>query len=74
MNQIETMTAEEATQKLRELGVKISTTTLRDGIAQGQFPFGSYIKTGKSCVCFVWTRLFERWVAERAEGSAGGHG
>lgn len=62
---IETMTAEEATQKLRALGVKITATTLRDGIAQGQFPFGSYIKTEKSCVCYVWTRLFERWVLER---------
>lgn len=62
---VESMTVEEATQKLRAMGVKISTTTLRDGIAQGQFPFGSYIKTEKSCVCYVWTRLFERWVSER---------
>lgn len=65
MNLIETMNVEEATKKLRELGVKISATTLRDGIAQGQFPFGSYIKTDKSCVCFVWTRLFDEWVSER---------
>lgn len=63
--QIETMTVEEATQKLRALGLKISTTTLREGIAQGQFPFGSYIKTDKSCVCYVWTRPFEKWVEER---------
>lgn len=66
--QIETMTVEEATQKLRALGLKISTTTLREGIAQGQFPFGSYIKTDKSCVCYVWTRLLEKWVAERVFG------
>lgn len=65
--QIETMTVEEATQKLRALGVKISTSTLRDGIAQGQFSFGSYIKTEKSCVCYVWTRLFDEWVAERRQ-------
>ena len=41
MEQIETMTVEEATEKLRSLGMKISPTTLRDGMAQGQFPFGS---------------------------------
>lgn len=69
MPQIETMTVEEATQKLRSLGLKISTVTLREGIAQGQFSFGSYIKTDKSCVCFVWVKLFDRWVAERAEES-----
>lgn len=64
--QIETMTVAEATQKLRSMGVKISAPTLREGIAQGQFPFGSYIKTDKSCVCFVWKRQFEKWVAEQA--------
>lgn len=63
--QIENMTVEEATQKLRAMGVKISATTLREGIAQGQFPFGSYIKTDKSCVCYVWTRMLEKWIAER---------
>lgn len=63
--QIGTMTVEEATQRLRAMGVKISADTLREGIAQGQFQFGSYIKTQKSCVCLVWTRLFEKWVEER---------
>lgn len=63
---IENMTVDEATQKLRKMGIKITAPTLRDGIAQGQFPFGSYIKTDKSCVCYVWTRLFNEWVAERA--------
>lgn len=65
MERIENMTVEEATQKLRALGVKITATVLRDGIAQGRFPFGSYIKTEKSCKCYVWTRLFEKWVNER---------
>lgn len=63
---IESMTVEEATQRLRALGVKITASTLREGIAQGQFPFGNYIKTEKSCVCFVWTRLFNEWVSARA--------
>ena len=58
------MTVEEAAKKLRAMDVKISAKTLREGIAQDKFPFGTYIKTGKSCVCFVWTRLFEKWVPE----------
>ena len=62
---IESMTVEEATKRLRALGGKITTPTLREGIAQGQFPFGNYIKTEKSCVCYVWTRLFNEWVSAR---------
>lgn len=63
---IENMTVEEATQKLRAMGVRITAPVLRSGIAQGQFPFGNYIQTEKSCKCYVWTRLFNEWVAERA--------
>lgn len=64
-DKIGTMTVEEAAKKLRAMDVKISAKSLREGIAQDKFPFGTYIKTEKSCVCFVWTRLFEKWVARR---------
>lgn len=43
MNQIETMTVEEAAKKLRKSGVSISSPTLWDGIEHGQFPFGNSI-------------------------------
>lgn len=59
------MTVEEAAQKMRDMGMKISVKTLREALAQDKFPFGTYIKTGKSCVCFVYTRLFEKWAEER---------
>ena len=59
------LTVEEATEKLRALGTRISPTTLRSGMEQGRFPFGDFIKTDKSCVCYVYTRLLERWVEER---------
>lgn len=59
------MTVEEAAQKMRDMGMKISAKTLREALAQDKFPFGTYIKTEKSCVCFVWTRLFEKWAEER---------
>jgi hypothetical protein len=63
--QIGLMTVEEAAQKMRDMGMKISAKTLREGIAQDKFPFGTYIKTEKSCVCFAYTRLFEKWAEER---------
>lgn len=59
------MTVDEAAQKMRDMGMKISAKTLREALAQDKFPFGTYIKTEKSCVCFVWTRLFEKWAEER---------
>lgn len=59
------MTVEEAAQKMRDMDMKISAKTLREALAQDKFPFGTYIKTEKSCVCFVYTRLFEKWAEER---------
>lgn len=59
------MTVEEAVKKLHDMDMKISAKTLREALAQDKFPFGTYIKTEKSCVCFVYTRLFEKWAEER---------
>lgn len=63
-DKIKAMTVDEAAKKLRAMDVTISAKTFRDGIAQDGFPFGTYIKTEKSCVYFAWTRLFEKWVPE----------
>lgn len=60
-----TMTVEQATERLRAAGMKITADTVRRGMEQGRFPFGDYIKTDKSCVCFVYPRLLERWISER---------
>lgn len=65
-----TITPEQAAERLREIGMKITPTTIRDGMAQGRFPFGDYIKTEKSCVCYVYPRLLERWIEDRF-GSGG---
>ncbi len=66
MSKDKIITAKEAVEELREeLGMHITADTLRDGISQGQFSFGTYIKTEKSCVCYVYSRLLERWIAER---------
>lgn len=59
------LTVEEATEALRALGMRISPTTLRAGLEQNRFPFGDFIKTEKSCICYIYPRLLERWIAER---------
>ena len=64
---IETITPAEATERLRALGMKISTTTLRDGIEQGKYPFGIYIKSKSGGNVYqIYKRLFDSWIAERA--------
>ena len=66
MSKDKLITAKEAVEELREeLGMSITADTLRKGIAQGQFSFGSYIKTENSCVCYVYTRLLKKWIVER---------
>lgn len=69
-----TITPEQAAERLRALGMKITAPTIREGMAQGRFPFGDYIKTEKSCVCYVYPRLLERWISERFGDMNGGEG
>lgn len=63
---IEIMSAEEAAEKLRALGMRISPDTVRRGMRQGVFPFGSVIEGDEGSIrCYVYARLFREWVAER---------
>lgn len=64
---IETITAVQATERLRALGMKISPDMVRRGIQQKIFPFGDCIMHDDSPRCFIYTKLFEKWIAERAE-------
>ena len=59
------MTVEEAVVRLREIGMKTSRETLREGLAQRVFPFGDCILMEKSPVCYIYRPLLERWIAER---------
>lgn len=43
---IETLNAVEATEILRNVGLRISPETVRDGIQQGVFPFGDCVMSG----------------------------
>ena len=63
---INALTAQEATERLRAAGLRISPETLRDGIQQGVFPFGSCVmKEGKVKWCYVFSNLMEAWIRER---------
>ena len=63
---IETMSPQRCTEVLRSFGMKISVSTVRDGIRQRVFPFGDCIETGKgNPVYIIYTRLFIDWLGER---------
>lgn len=63
---IEALTAAEATECLRAAGLRISPETLRDGILQGVFPFGSCITNGdKIKWCYIYGTQLETWIKER---------
>lgn len=67
MEQIKTITTEEAAERLRSLGMRISTVSLRDGLERGVFPFGDYLQGEKNRVFIVYEKLLNAWIAERAE-------
>lgn len=57
--------AAEATERLRAMGLKISPETVRDGIEQGQFPFGVLIrKKSGTPVCYVFPKKLQEWAQE----------
>lgn len=67
--QIETLTAAEATEILRGLGVKITPTVLREGLMDRRYPFGECFQTGSGSVkCTIYKRLLDAWISERATG------
>lgn len=63
---IEALTAQEATERLRAAGLRISPETLRDGILQGVFPFGNCVTNGNKIKwCYIYGNLMETWIKER---------
>ena len=66
------MTVEDAVKRLREVGMKTSRETLREGLAQRVFPFGDCVLMDKSPVCYIYRPLLEQWIAERFPLEGGG--
>ena len=58
-----TLTPEQAAGCLRYAGVKVSPVTLREGIAQGKFPFGLVIEGG-SRIFIISKFQLEQWLEE----------
>lgn len=65
MNKI-TMTTQEVSSRLREVGVHFSKETIVDGIASGLFPFGRVIRSGESGrrTILVFRRDLEQWIKD----------
>jgi len=67
-----TITTEEATERMRAAGMKISPTVVRNGIKQGVFPLGDAIEseTPGTFRFFVYPKLLTEWLEEKGLGQA----
>ena len=64
---IETLTVAETTERMRTAGIRISPETLRDGLEQGVYPFGVYIKSRHGGNVYqVFAKLLDDWIDERS--------
>ncbi len=72
MGVIETLTPQEATDVLRQHGMKLSPDTLRCGLEQGVYPFGICIQCDRQPVYQIFSRLFYDWIAERTTQEGAG--
>lgn len=63
---IDALTAQEATERLRAAGLRISPDTVRSGIQQGVFPFGDCVMgEGKPKWCYIYKNKLDKWIRER---------
>lgn len=65
MNKI-TMTTQEVSSRLREVGVHFSKEMIVDGIASGLLPFGRVIRSGESGrrTILVFRKDLEQWIKD----------
>ena len=69
--EIKTIPVAEATQRLRDLGVHITCHTLREWLKTGKVPFGFCVDGDKSPISFIFEKLFDEWIMERATPKGG---
>lgn len=65
-----TMTAAEATARMRDAGFRISVPSLIAGIEQGKYPFGIVINMQKRVV-EIYTLDLERWLRSKTVADDG---
>lgn len=63
---IETLTINEATERLRAAGLKVGSDTLSDGIEQDAYPFGICIHGDGRRVFQIFKKLLDEWIEERS--------
>lgn len=63
--QIDTMTINQLTNELRELGIRTSNQKTRAAIKQGKYPFAIHVKM-ENDEFEIYRKLFDKWVEERA--------
>jgi hypothetical protein len=62
------ITAEEATERLRAMGMRISPETLRNGIEQGRFTFGDVVRSNRDNIrCYVYEKKMMEWARDIGE-------
>lgn len=62
------ISAATATELLRDMGLKITPTMLRNGIEQGAFPFGVVIRSnGGFPRCYVFEKRLKEWAEENGK-------
>lgn len=61
---IETMTLNQASKYLRDMGLKMWPGTLADGLEQGVYPFGVCIRTDRSRVFQIFKKKLDAWISE----------
>lgn len=64
MENCKTLNTHEATERLRRAGMRITAETLRIGILNHAFPFGTAFETEKSLVAWVYPKKLEAWIKE----------
>ena len=62
---IDTLTPQEAAERLRNLGVSTSPDKIRCGIQQGVYPFGECVVMPKNREFIIYERLFNEWIEKR---------
>ena len=67
MTQMKTISVAQATERLRASGMRISPETLREGLLQKAFPFGTAVKTETSVACWVFPNDLDEWILKHLE-------
>ena len=61
---IETITPDEATRRIRDMGMPMSPNTLRAGIEQRVYTFGDVIRCEKGPKYTIYVKKFNDWVRQ----------